>query len=151
MKDILVRCTRCTFRHMESERVQKVRKTNIAVSDLVCPRCGCKSYFDMRPQVAWCWASGLIQIGDAVPADSASGGGAIVIATGPKVFLESTLSAVARHGYGASEGLLLVPGVPEVDGQDAKADALADWLAWCAKRNGKNGVMFTTEKKGAAA
>lgn len=153
MLDIPVQCTRCRNKHMESERASKKRSDagGYVLSDLCCPRCGAKSFFDLRPQMAWCWASGLIEVGDAAPAESADGGGAIVIAEGPKAFLEGMLSVVARHGYGASAGKLLVPGVPEADGQQAKGDALAAWLAWCAKRNGKNGVMFNTGKEGAPA
>lgn len=103
----------------------------------------------MRLQVAWCWASGLIEIGDQAPGDSTDGGGAIVIATGPKSSLKGVLSAVARHGMGASAGKLLVPGVPEAGTQKDAADALSAWLSWCAKNNGKkhrDGVQFGGSK-----
>jgi hypothetical protein len=45
--------------------------------------------------------------------------------------------------------MLLVPGVPEAANQRIGADALANWLAWCAKGNGtagRHGVTFMTEK-----
>jgi hypothetical protein len=142
VSDIPVQRTRCRNKHMESERIRKPRKDSSFVSELCCPRCGCKGFYDLRPQVAWCWASGLIEVGDVPPPESPDGGGAIVIAEGPRSFLSGCLSAVARHGKGKSEGELLVPGVPEADGQKAKADALSQWLTWCAKRNGKDGVMF---------
>lgn len=99
----------------------------------------------MRPQVAWCWASGIIEIGDKAPVGKADGGGCIEIASGPKSYLTGMLGAMARHGQGASAGKLLVPGVPEAPTQDAAADALDEWLNWCAKGNGKKhrqGVRF---------
>lgn len=148
MKDIPVQCTRCRNKHMESERIsrplQRRSTSEIQMSDMVCPRCGCKSYYDMRPQVAWCWASGLIEIGDAMPDVSADGSGAILIATGPKSPLTGQLKVVARHGKGASAGKLLVPGVPEAEGQQAKADALEAFLAWRGKRKSRDGVVFTS-------
>lgn len=144
--DIPVQCTRCRHQCMESEWPSAPAKIGgCDVSQKVCPKCGCKSYYDMRPQVAWCWASGLIEIGDTPPADKADGSGAIVIADGPKSSLLITLSAKARHGQGASSGKLLVPGVPEAESQQAAADALSAWLGWCGKSNGKkhsNGVTF---------
>lgn len=142
--DIQCQCTRCRFKHMESDRVAKPRKDSCAgdvstIQELVCPKCGCKSFYDLRPMVAWCWASGLIEFGEAMPADSADGSGAIQIATGPKCYLPTVLSVLARQGFGDSDGKLLVPGVPEADSQKAKGDALETWLAWCAKGNGKKG------------
>lgn len=144
MTDILVKCTRCRNEHMESERVRKPR-CSIA-SDLCCPRCGGTSFYDMRPQVAWCWASGLIEVGDSMPDDGPDGSGAIQIASGPKAFLTGRLSVVARHGQGASAGKLLVPGVPEADGQTAKVDALVAFLAWCGKGKPRDGVVFCQER-----
>jgi hypothetical protein len=143
MKDIPVQCCRCRNQHMESERVKKPNKKlstpgGIKASDLCCPRCGCASFYDMRPQVAWCWASGLIEVGDTAPSD------AIQIASGPKARLGGRLSVLARHGQGASNGKLLVPGVPEAESQAAKGDALAAWLTWCAIRASRShgGVVF---------
>jgi len=141
---IPVQCTRCRNRHEESDRIPK--RLDKHMSELVCPRCGCKSYYDLRPQVAWCWASGLIEIGDSMPADFANGGGAIEIANGPKAFLKSRLDVLARHGIGASAGCLIVPGVPEADGQKAKADALGAWLKWCGARSSRDSVNFSWMK-----
>ena len=147
-KDTPVKCTRCRFQHREAERILKPRPrqsaTALQVSDTCCPRCNCKSFYDMRPQVAWCWASGLIENGDAVPADGEDGRGPIVIATGPKYALKPLLDAVARHGRGASLGLLLVPGVPEATDPLTAADALRSWLDWCAKGKSRrrDGVKF---------
>ena len=130
-----LQCTRCKHEHTDDQLVSRPRKArsavSIEVSDLVCPRCGCKTSYDLTPQVAWCWASGLIEIGDAMPADGPDGGGAIRIAQGPKAFLKPRLEVFARHGYGASDGRLLVPGGPEATTQVAKAVALAAWLARC--------------------
>ncbi|MYM32238.1 host nuclease inhibitor protein [Duganella sp. CY15W] len=99
----------------------------------------------LQPQAAWCWASGVIEFGaeTEVPEDS------ILIAYGPKAHLFNEVSIMARRGRGASEGLLLVPGVPEAANQRAGADALAKWLEWCAKGNGRasrHGVKFMTER-----
>jgi hypothetical protein len=139
-----VQCTRCRNKHKTSERQLQV------IGDgrwaRVCPRCGCRSFFDLTPQVAWCWASGLIEIGN----EEAMPEGAILIATGAKAYLTGTISALARISRGASEGKLLVPGVPELDDQKAKGDALARWLKWCARNNGhkgRHGVVFVTSTK----
>jgi hypothetical protein len=139
--DIDVQCTRCRNNHKESERELQV------VGDgrwaRVCPCCRGRSYFDLTPQVAWCWQSGLIETGneDALPE------GAILIANGAKAYLTGTIAALARIGRGASEGKFLVPGVPELDDPKAKSDALAKWLKWCARNNGhkgRHGVVFVT-------
>jgi hypothetical protein len=142
--DIPVKCTRCRFEAMESEWLGKPTRarsahigTGIAISQMVCPRCGCTTYYDMRPQVAWCWANGLIEIGDSTPASSADGCGPIEIATGPKSALRAALEAVARHGRGRSAGQLLVPGVPEAVDQQSGGDALHVWLAWINRVQGK--------------
>lgn len=142
-RDIAVKCTRCRHACMESEWTDMPSKRFGGCTEKTCPRCSCKTYYDMTPQVAWCWASGLIEIGNKVPPDGPDGSGAIVIASGPKAFLKGRLEVVARHGMGASEGKLLVPGVPEAEGQDAKGDALLVFLAQCGKRKGRDGVVFT--------
>lgn len=147
MSDIPVKCCRCRHTHAEADRVAKLDQRRsagrIQVSDLVCPRCRCTTFYDLRPQVAWCWASGLIEIGDALPADGPNGGGAIEIATGPKYALKAQLAVLARHGQGASAGKLLVPGVPEADDERAKCGALAEWLKWCGARKSRDGVTFS--------
>jgi DNA-directed RNA polymerase subunit RPC12/RpoP len=141
MADILVKCTRCKFMHSESERKSVFNKKN-DWNDLVCPKCSGKSFYDMRPQLAWCWASGLIEVGDQLPVSGPDGAGAIAIASGPKSELMAILGVVARHGRGASAGSYLVPGVPEAADQTSAGDALEDWLTWCAKRKIKSGVKF---------
>lgn len=146
--DLLVKCTHCRNKHRESKRVdvRNSKAKHFVTYDSTCPRCGCKSYYDLTPQFAWCWASGLIEIGDEPPADGPEGSGAILIATGPKYALKGFLDAVARHGYGASTGKLLVPGVPEAPDADAALEALEAWLKWCeprktAKRDGIKMVL----------
>ena len=139
-----VKCCRCRHQHTTGQRVDVPSKKFLGLdaTDSTCPRCGGKSYYDCTPQVAWCWASGLIEIGDAMPPDAPDGGGAIPIATGPKYALKGRISAVARHGIGASAGKLLVPGVPEAEGMRAKGDALSAFLAWCNKSKPRDGVVF---------
>lgn len=137
--DTLMQCVRCRNKHTRSERVPL--GGNDSLSLLVCPRCSCRSYLDIRPQAAWCWASGLIQTGS----ESEMPEGAILIAHGPKAYLTGTIGVLARSGRGASEGSYLVPGVPEADDEEAKGEALAKWLKWCAGNNGhkgRHGVVF---------
>lgn len=98
-----------------------------------------------KPQVAWCWASGLVEIGDKLPADSPDGGGAIQIATGPAAALKTRLELLARHGQGASDGQLLVPGVPEAETMQEKGDALSAWLKWCRSPGARDCVKFAQE------
>ena len=147
MSDILVKCTRCRHQCMESAWHDKPAKTigAIGMTEKVCPKCGCKSYYDMRPQVAWCWVSGLIEIGDAMPSDSADGGGAIQIASGPKSFLGGQIRAVAHHGRADGQPVLLVSGIPEAAGGKAKGDALGEFLLRCGKRKTRDGVVFAAE------
>ena len=140
--NISVKCTRCRHSCMEADWIDVPSKRYGGCTEKACPRCGCKSYYDCTPQVAWCWASGLIEIGDTLPPDAPGGGGAIEIARGPKYALKGQIGALARHGKGASAGELLVPGVPEAESQRAKGDALAQWLAWCGRRKSRDGVTF---------
>lgn len=60
---------------------------------------------------AYCWASGLIEFTrkENVP------DGAIAIASAPAKTLRPIITVLARHGYGESEGKLLVPGIPEAE------------------------------------
>lgn len=132
--DIPVKCTRCKHQTMKSTWVDKPKKIGgVSMTEKVCPKCGCRSYYDMRPQVAWCWATGLIEMGDQAPTEGTDGFRAIVIAKGPKSSLELALKVIARHGKGASAGKLLVPGVPEAESGTAAIHALWAWIAWCAK------------------
>lgn len=93
--------------------------------------------------IAWCWASGLIEIGAYLPA------GAIEIAKGPYEQLQRELSVAARHAKGSTN--LLVPGVPEAATQKLKGDALETWLIWCAKRRTKRITWAIADEKVKAA
>ncbi len=89
---------------------------------------------------AWCWPSGLIEIGPEAPAET------VIFATGFDRPLREVLDIVARHGKGKGAGQLLVPGIPEADSDHEKLAALTVWIDWCAKRNGSPralGVVFT--------
>ncbi|EPJ6837682.1 hypothetical protein [Stenotrophomonas maltophilia] len=77
--------------------------------------------------IAYCWANGQIGFGTSVP------DGAIFIAEGSNGQLRKVISVVARHGKGLMQGMLVVPGVPEAETQQAKGDALGAWLAWCSQ------------------
>lgn len=102
-------------------------------------------------EYAWCWQSGLIEFGPEIPKAGPDGAGAIGIAKGPSRVLRLIVGALAREGWGKSEGKFLVPGVPEaVDGK-AQIDALITWHKWCAKGNGlraRHGVRFGRESDG---
>ncbi|WKA31576.1 host nuclease inhibitor protein [Bradyrhizobium roseum] len=81
---------------------------------------------------AWCFPSGLIEFGTAVPK------GAIVFARGPEKQLREFIDVNARHArvIGGRRGRmpgtvqLLVPGIPEADSQLAALEALCRWVKW---------------------
>jgi hypothetical protein len=63
---------------------------------------------------AYAWASGRIEFTTPkrrrkVPA------GALPIVTGPRRQVRDLVACMARHGQGESNGMLLVPGIPEAD------------------------------------
>ena len=92
-----------------------------------------------EPVFAWAWQSGLIEFGRVVPE------GALKFATGIDTTLQERVGTVARHGKGKSAGKLLVPGIPEAEGDDQQINALIVWTNWCARRNGlpeSGGVVF---------
>lgn len=68
----------------------------------------------------YCWSSGLIEIGRKTPE------GAIFIAEGKRQPLEQAVSRRARLSY---TGQPLVPGVPEADTWQQKAEALNRFTA----------------------
>lgn len=147
-----VQCCRCRNKHTEADRTPRPHPRISGASELVCPRCGCTSYYDITPWHAWCWANGLIEMGVTPPADSPDGDGAIVIARGGKAHLEAVMNAVARHGHGDLEGTLIVPGVPEAElyGRDP-VKALREFIDWCAQSNGRrhrHGVVFGIPAEG---
>lgn len=134
----LVKCTRCRNSHLLWQRPNKPDAANSCLSTSVCPRCGGKSYYDCTPLVAWCWASGLIEIGSELPSPDA-----IEIARGPKYALETAISVAARHGKGAGVNQLLVPGVPEAPDQATGMRALQQWLEWRGRLKSRDGVVFS--------
>ncbi|EKG0711152.1 host nuclease inhibitor protein [Salmonella enterica] len=64
---------------------------------------------------AYCWASGLIEFGNALPE------GALPIVTGSEKKVREEVEVLARHAY---SGELLVPGIPEATSQDEGCEAL---------------------------
>ena len=106
-----------------------------------CRRCGSPAHSDCTPMLAWCWPTGLIQIGEVMPVD---GRGAIAVASGPASALLAALASVAsyRHGTGPGTFDLVVPGVREVSDGYRALDALLSWVAWCRKRQWHDGVTF---------
>ena len=87
-------------------------------------------------QVAWCWATGLIEFGDQVPED------ALEIARGPDRALRERVAVKARHAKPREGGQLLVPGVPEAKTKRSKGAALNVWLDWCGKGDNGNRCCF---------
>lgn len=144
---ILVKCRRCRRQMSEGDLVDKDKRSRPARGLIarVCPSCGCEHFHDMTPQVAWCWRSGRIEIGDKLPDNDEDGGGPIEIAGGPKYALKGRLEVVARHAY--ERGVLLVPGVPEAENDQAAVKALADWLKWCGMGRPRDGITFAKEVK----
>ncbi len=51
-KENMVKCTRCRNIHKEGERVEVRDKSykGIKVFTLVCPRCGCKNFYDLSKE-----------------------------------------------------------------------------------------------------
>jgi prepilin-type N-terminal cleavage/methylation domain-containing protein len=50
MSDIYCECWRCRNKHWESERESRpALRYQVKVNDLVCPRCGAKSYYRVAP------------------------------------------------------------------------------------------------------
>ncbi len=72
--------------------------------------------------IAFAWASGLIEFGDTLP------DGALPIAVAADDVqarkMRDSIEILARHGKGPSKGKLLVPGIPEASNQQAAMKAL---------------------------
>ena len=53
-KENMVKCTRCRNIHKEGERLEVRDKAykGIKVFTLVCPRCGCKNFYDLSKEVS---------------------------------------------------------------------------------------------------
>ncbi|EBB9299170.1 host nuclease inhibitor protein [Salmonella enterica] len=70
----------------------------------------------MKPTItAYCWASGLIEFGNALPE------GALPIVTGSEKRVRDVVEVLARHAY---NGDLLVPGIPEAESMNEYREAL---------------------------
>lgn len=126
MTNIPVKCTRCKHQCLESDWLDKWNKKGW--TDKVCPKCGCKSYYDMRPAVAWCWRDGEIEYGDSAPKDNDDGSGAIVIAKGPRAELVHALNRFATKRHCGELSNMYVPGVFEADTGNQSVQALDLWL-----------------------
>lgn len=90
---------------------------------------------------AFAWASGLIGFGEKPE-------GAIAFATGPDRALRAVVCVLARHGQGKFNDRLLVPGVPEAQGETAQMDALIAWVDWAAEGNDRPGRWGVRFKRG---
>lgn len=88
---------------------------------------------------AYCWATGLIEFGSEIPE------GAIAIASGEETPVRETIEVLARHGY--KKGVLLVPGIPEAEDQEAAGDALEKFLEWASETK-REGVTFAVANEG---
>lgn len=96
--------------------------------------------------LAYAWESGRIDFGVECPE------GACAFAKGPDRALRAVVDVLSRHGQGKGDGVLLVPGVPEAQGGNARMDALLAWQKWAADGNGRPGrwgVVFGAVAAGA--
>lgn len=75
-----------------------------------------------RKLCAFAWRSGLIEFGPTIP------DGALAIARGWESRIRDKVGSCARHGW--TPGVLLVPGVPEADSDEAAEAAFSAWKSW---------------------
>lgn len=141
----MCQCTRCRNKHLESERIEEPRKGDAFASEMCCPRCRCRSYYDITPAKAWCSMSGVIVIGR-VDEDQKPDGASdrpIFFATGPYGDLKARIDTYANRERGSF--VWTVPGMPEAkDEKDALA-LLRLWVSKCAVKTGTRyarGVVF---------
>lgn len=130
MSDIKIKCCRCRHEHKESDRHKVPSKKFAMARDSVCPKCGAKPYFDMTPQVAYCWSTGEIEFGEQKPEES------IALATGPKCELKPFIASIARLAYDGHT--LLVPGLPEANELRIRLAAVHEFIEQIRKRKGRN-------------
>jgi len=71
---------------------------------------------------AFCYRSGQIHFGRKVP------DGAIAMASGPARKVRDFFCGVSRHAYDGKT--LLVPGIPEAEGDDEAESALRRFVDW---------------------
>lgn len=87
----------------------------------------------MTKAIAYCWASGEIEIAEEVE-DFELPEGVIIMARGDLAELTRRIDCRARHGY--EPGIRLVPGLPEICGiseldEDLdRVEVLASWTSW---------------------
>jgi hypothetical protein len=96
---------------------------------------------------AFCWATGLIGFGPAVP------NGALALARGPRRALHESVAVRARHAKPRSptKQAFLVPGIPEAGSEKLAGDALEAFLNWCATvtpKKSSHGVVWWPEARG---
>lgn len=86
--------------------------------------------------IAYCYVSGEIYFGDKIPE------GALPIVAGKKSEVAQLIEARARHGQGDSEGVCLVPGVPEAKTETSAVDALIEFIRFCRNGNEDRPMLF---------
>lgn len=146
MQNPLIQCTRC--KHKSSLAEWPSKNTAHGWLESVCPRCGCKTFYDLTPWFAWAWRDGSIEMGPTPPKKDADGSGVIVFAKGPRSHLQAAVGVFARQGRDV--GQLLVPGVPEAEDGFSAIDAFSKWVDRCATRNrwlAKKKVVFSRDVK----
>lgn len=141
MSDRPIKCTRCKRIGMHSELEDVYSKKYGGCYEKVCPKCSCRSYYDYSPWFAWCWPSGVIEMGSTPPADKPDGSGCIVFAGGPRCELEGVIRTVAQRDY--RDGTLLIPGTLNADADTV--EIVRAWIEQCELSNAKfakRGVRF---------
>lgn len=140
----MCQCTRCRNKHLESERNSVPHKTIRGGREMVCPRCGGKSFYDITPAKAWCTMSGVIEVGTADEQPDPAAGQPIFFATGPYGDLMGRL----RREADVLGFTWTVPGMPEAGDEDDARVTLRLWVNRLAGDNGTRyarGVVFDLE------
>ncbi|ECQ3654987.1 host nuclease inhibitor protein [Salmonella enterica subsp. enterica serovar Thompson] len=83
----------------------------------------------MKKIVAYAWASGLIEFGQACP------GGALPILIGEENSVRERVDVLARHSRTSDD--IFVPGIPEAASQDEGMNALTRFVKELNKRENK--------------
>ncbi|MFZ2279286.1 MAG: hypothetical protein WAW39_15950 [Prosthecobacter sp.] len=84
--------------------------------------------------IAYCWSSGRIEFTPPRRFPQTPYG-TIPIVSGPVRTVHDLVTTMARHGQGASSGMLLVPGIPEASSSDGKLAALEKFRALLKAKN----------------
>lgn len=139
----MIKCTRCRYACTQSEWVDVPSKKFANATEGACPRCGCRSFFDMAPQVLWIFRDGLVQMGERMHHEPDSG--PLLIAAGPRCELELIMGMMAQRVF-ERDGWL-VPNVGQAQAVREKLLAVDAWLNKCqarAKAGRIKGVVFYT-------